>query len=315
MKKLATSALVFAIALALFACGDDSSTSSGGGGSSANYAARKTREIAQKIGNALQTGDFSELEKYGIDAECARDDACMSIGIGRMLQEAGVGDIEPECLLDEECYGPWLDSVYGAADWTIFGDQLYDNACHVTTSEGICTEIAWNSALIDAEDVQDYKTACGTLDAFLPMGGSSVSASDVQVGRCPSRKILCTLESESETGWIEAKYGTSRAVCGDKIDDGKDDGGKDGKDYACGAGGTGKLADGAFFYEISSGSISCEEFYDSAEMVERLLQAGGAIWSAGRCPSEYAACCSLQENDDGSSRQIKYRNASIAACD
>ena len=220
MKKLAASALAFATALALFACGDDSSTSSGGGGS-ANYAARKTQEIAQKIGNAMQTGDFSELEKYGIDAECARDDACMSIGIGRMLQEAGIGDIEPECLLDEECYGPWMDSVYGAADWTISGDPLYDNACHVSTSEGICLELAWNSALVDAEDAQDYRTACGTLDAFVQpmMGGAGVSASDVKVGRCPAKKILCTLESESETGWIEATYGSTDVACGKKDKD------------------------------------------------------------------------------------------------
>ena len=206
MKKLAASALAFATALALFACGDDSSTSSGGGGS-ANYAARKTQEIAQKIGNAMQTGDFSELEKYGIDAECARDDACMSIGIGRMLQEAGIGDIEPECLLDEECYGPWMDSVYGAADWTISGDPLYDNACHVSTSEGICLELAWNSALVDAEDAQDYRTACGTLDAFVqPMMGGAGGDGPSTLGKLfeawgvkfEEGKIVCDLKAATK---------------------------------------------------------------------------------------------------------------------
>ena len=227
-RKLLGTALAFAFAAILAGCGDDGASSSSGPDNGGNGGGggllidgsdvEKTKEVARKIGNALQTGDYSELAEYGIDAACARDDACMSLGIGRMLEAAGVTGIEPECLLDEECFGPWMDSVYGAADWSFSGDPLYDNACHLFTSNGFCVEMAWNSTVVDAEDNQDYRTACGALDAFLPMGGG-VASSNTLIGRCPAKKILCTLESESETGWIEATYGSTDAACGKKDKD------------------------------------------------------------------------------------------------
>ena len=211
--KLLGTALAFALVAILAGCGDDSSSGPNNGGKGSSSAVQKTQEIARKIGSAMQTGDFSEVEKYGIDAECAQDDACMSRGIGRMLEAAGVTGIDGDCLLDEECFGPWMDSVYGAADWSFSGDSLYDNACHLFTSNDLCFEMAWNADMLDAEDRQAYQTACGAIDAFLPMG-ASLASSDILVGRCPAKKIRCTVESEAEPGGLEAKYGTTESVCG-----------------------------------------------------------------------------------------------------
>ncbi len=70
-RKLLGTALAFAFAAILAGCGDDGSSSSSGPDNGGNGVGggllidgsdvEKTKEVARKIGNALQTGDYSEL--------------------------------------------------------------------------------------------------------------------------------------------------------------------------------------------------------------------------------------------------------------
>ena len=294
-RKLLGTALAFAFAAILAGCGDDSSTSGGNGGNGGNaadnvkkqQALEQAAEMQAAIAQAIATGDYSALDQYGIDEDCAQDSVCLKGKIAEGLDAVGIPGLSGACMLDADCFQAWSDSVAASVDWAFSGNKDYDNGCSYVGAGMVCQEILWNSS--DTAAARRGAQECAALQS-----GYAAQYGEISVGPCSKKKNKCTISShkDSRLALFDAEYGTSDVACQD-VDD--DEGGDD-DEYAWG------------YMEMDGGA--CYEVHTLASQ----LGADGGMYQAGQCPSEYSVACVRALDPSGSYVQFKITTSSSYTC-
>lgn len=310
MKKISCMAMAFAAALALSACGDDSSTSSGGNGGNGGkaddnvknqQALQQATEMQAAIAQAIATGDYSALDQYGIDEDCAQDSVCLKGKIAEGLDAVGIPGLSGACMLDEACFQNWSDSVAASVDWGFSGNKDYDNGCSYVGAGMVCQEVLWNSS--DTAAARQGAQECAALQS-----GYAAQYGNISVGPCSKKSSKCTLNSHKDPrlALFEAEYGTNDLACQD-VDD--DEGGEGGE----GEGGSNTpMKNGA--YAHMDGISNCTEVYDNPDYVADVW-VGMLGYTAGKCASKYSVACDLDVSGDGSTTQQKLTPDAPVGCE
>ena len=306
MKKISCMAMAFAAALALSACGDDSSTSSGGNGGNGGkaddnvknqQALQQATEMQAAIAQAIATGDYSGLDQYGIDEDCAQDSVCLKGKIAEGLDAVGIPGLTGACMLDADCFQAWSDSVAASVDWAFSGNKDYDNGCSYVGAGMVCQEVLWNSS--DTAAARQGAQECAALQS-----GYAAQYGNISVGPCSKKSSKCTLNSHKDPrlALFEAEYGTNDLACQDAGDDeGDDDGGN---------GNVEPMKNGAYMHSVSS--YQCIELYDDPEFIDMMVSNG--MYQSGKCGSEFTTACDKDYNSEGGYIQTKLTANSPVDC-
>ena len=306
MKKISGMALAFAAALALSACGDDSSSSgpdtggNGNGGENVKkqQALEQAAEMQAAIAQAIATGDYSALDQYGIDEDCAQDSVCLKGKIAEGLDAVGIPGLSGACMLDVDCFDAWQDSLAASVSWAFSGNADYDNGCSYNGAGMVCQEVLWNSS--DSAAARQGASECAALQS-----GYASQYGDVSIGPCSKKKNKCTISSHKDNrlALFEAEYGTSDVAC-QGVDD--DEGGEGGE-----GGNNTPMKNGA--YAHLDGVSNCTEVYDDPDYVTTVW-VGMLGYTAGKCDSKYSVACDLDVSGDGSTTQTKLTPDSPIGC-
>ena len=306
MKKISCMAMAFAAALALSACGDDSSTSSGGNGGNGGkaddnvknqQALQQATEMQAAIAQAIATGDYSSLDQYGIDEDCAQDSVCLKGKIAEGLDAVGIPGLTGACMLDADCFQAWSDSVAASVDWAFSGNKDYDNGCSYVGAGMVCQEVLWNSS--DTAAARQGAQECAALQS-----GYAAQYGNISVGPCSKKSNKCTLNSHKDPrlALFEAEYGTNDLACQDAGDDeGDDDGGN-----------AEPMKNGAYMHQKST-SYQCIELYDEPDFIDMMVSNG--VYQSGKCGSEFTTGCEKDFNSEGGYVQVKLTADSPIDCD
>ena len=312
-RKLLGTALTFAFAAILAGCGDDGSSSSSGpdnggnGGGSGNaadnvkkqQALEQAAEMQAAIAQAIATGDYSSLDQYGIDEDCAQDSVCLKGKIAEGLDAVGIPGLTGACMLDADCFQAWSDSVAASVDWAFSGNKDYDNGCSYVGAGMVCQEVLWNSS--DTAAARQGAQECAALQS-----GYAAQYGNISVGPCSKKSNKCTLNSHKDPrlALFEAEYGTNDLACQDAGDDeGDDDGGN---------GNVEPMKNGA--YAHMDGISNCTEVYDNPDYVADVW-VGMLGYTAGKCASKYSVACDLDVSGDGSTTQQKLTPDAPVGCE
>ena len=296
MKKLLGIALALAAA-ALIGCGDDSSSSGPDNGGNGNggenvkkqQALEQAAEMQAAVAQAIATGDYSALDQYGIDEDCAKDTVCLQGKIAEGLDAVGIPGLSGACMLDADCFQAWSDSVAASVSWAFSGNKDYDNGCSYDGAGMVCQEVLWNSS--DTAAARQGASQCAALQS-----GYAAQYGEVSVGPCSKKKSKCTISSHKDPrlALFDAEYGTSDLACQD-VDD--DEGGEGGE-----GGNTTPMKNGAYMHQ-SAVSYQCIELYDEPDYIDMMVSNG--VYQSGKCGSEFTTGCEKDFNSEGGYMQVK----------